>query len=360
MPNSSKHDRPLEHLPGTSLSFSDRVLAWFDMHGRKDLPWQTPRDPYRVWISEIMLQQTQVTTVIDYFHRFMARFPDLPSLAHSDMDSVLSLWAGLGYYARARNLHRTAQYLMERHEGNFPETIDELESLPGIGRSTAGAILSLGLDIPAPILDGNVRRVLARHDAVQGWPGQSGPLKHLWTLSTERTPEIRTANYNQAMMDLGALICTPKAPACERCPLSATCIAQLNDEMHRYPERRPTKAVPVRQAFWLILRNEQGEIYLESRPPSGLWGGLWTLPEFEQLEELNDWCVKHMKPEMTFERMRQQRHTFSHFHLDFVPILSDIVATTGDGTSPLPGRFHDPERLDQVPAPVKSLLRTLK
>lgn len=307
-----------------------------------------------------MLQQTQVTTVIDYFHRFMARFPDLPSLAKSDMNSVLSLWAGLGYYARARNLLRSAQCLMESHQGIFPETIDELERLPGIGRSTAGAILSLGLNKPAPILDGNVRRVLARHDAVQGWPGQSGPLKQLWALSTERTPQVRTADYNQAMMDLGALICTPKAPTCDRCPLSATCIAHLSNEIHLYPERRPAKQVPARQAFWLILRNDQGEIYLESRPLSGLWGGLWTLPEFEQLGELTDWCIKHMKAETTFERMPQQRHTFSHFHLDFVPILSDIVGTIGDAKTPMPGRFHHPDRVDQVPAPVKALLRTLK
>lgn len=344
-------------MPNTS-DFEFRVLAWFDAHGRKDLPWQSPRDPYRVWVSEIMLQQTQVRTVIDYFERFMSRFPTLEALAQSDLDAVLGLWAGLGYYARARNLHRTAQLLLTQHQGLFPASLEALEKLPGIGRSTAGAILSLGYGLRAPILDGNVRRVLARHWAIDGWPGQTGTLRTLWDLSESLTPEVRAADFNQAMMDIGALICTARTPACSECPLQMTCLAYREKTPSQYPGRKPTKAMPVRMTYWLVIRNPSGQIYLEQRPKSGIWGGLLSFPEFATLEALEAFSMTHFGVRAAINPLPQRRHTFSHFHLDIFPLLSDIE---GDAKAPLGpgGCFHDLNRAERLPAPVRKLLGEL-
>lgn len=339
--------------------FQSQVLLWFDAHGRRDLPWQTPRDPYRVWVSEIMLQQTQVETVIDYFHRFMERFPSLMALARSDLDDVLGLWAGLGYYARARNLHRTAQQLLEKHQGQFPTSLEALVALPGIGRSTAGAILSLGLGISAPILDGNVRRVLARHWAIEGWSGQADTLRKLWELSTALTPKIRAADFNQAMMDLGAMICTPRAPACEACPLKLTCQAHQEGNPLLYPGRKMTRAIPIRTTYWLVLRKPSGAIYLEQRPEQGIWGGLLSFPEFETGEALEAFCRRQYGPCHFSTPIPQRRHTFSHFHLDFCPVLSDIDEDA-DVPLGLTGCFHDTDGVNRVPAPVKKLLQDLR
>ena len=340
-------------------TFQNAVLRWYDRHGRKHLPWQNPQTPYRVWISEIMLQQTQVETVIDFFQRFMTRFPDIEVLAKSDIDTVLSLWAGLGYYARARNLHKTAVIVADQHKGQFPETLEALTALPGIGRSTAGAILTLGLGKSAAILDGNVRRVLARHDAVEGWPGQSTTQKALWTLSEKRTPVKRAAHYNQAMMDLGALICRPKSPNCNACPLEETCLARQRDSVHLFPARRPNRALPVRKSFWLILKNQRGEIYLEQRPPSGLWGGLLAFPEFESLEALLSWANEFSGRDDRLEYLPERRHTFSHFHLDHIPV---VITTEDESATPSgmrEGHFHAPNQVKKVPTPVKYLLGTL-
>ncbi len=339
--------------------FQSRVLLWFDTHGRKNLPWQSPQDPYRVWVSEIMLQQTQVGTVIDYFHRFMSRFPSLLALAESDVDAVLGLWAGLGYYARARNLHRTAQQLVKAHQGQFPASLEALVQLPGIGRSTAGAILSLGMGLSAPILDGNVRRVLARHWALSGWPGQADTLRKLWELSASLTPEIRAADFNQAMMDLGSLICTPRTPACLECPLNLSCLGHQEGSPTRYPGRKTARAIPVRNAYWLILRKPSGQIYLEQRPNRGIWGGLLSLPEFETREALEAFFLTAFGPHHFDVPMPQRRHTFSHFHLDFCPVLSDIEEDA-DVPSGLAGRFHDAHRVDRLPTPVRRLLGDLR
>lgn len=262
-----------------SSPFPDRVLAWFERHGRKDLPWQNPRDAYRVWVSEIMLQQTQVSTVIPYFERWMRRFPDIETLAAAPEDAVLSLWSGLGYYARARNMYKTAQLCTERFGGRLPDNAEELTELPGIGRSTANAILSQAFDHPAAVLDGNVKRLLARHAGIEGWPGEARVQSKLWLEAEARLPGRGAADYSQAMMDLGALVCTRSKPACRRCPVSDDCRALEFNAIDRIPAPRPRKPVPEKTVHMLVLRDGEGRTLLQRRPPSGIWGGLWSLPE---------------------------------------------------------------------------------
>jgi len=299
--------------------FQQNILAWFDQYGRKDLPWQKAITPYRVWLSETMLQQTQVATVIPYFNIFIEKFPDIESLANAPVDEVLHLWSGLGYYARARNLHKTAQLIAER--GSFPDTLNELIELPGIGLSTAGAIFSIAFNKSHPILDGNVKRVLTRFKAVSGWPGNSAVNKELWAISTRLTPVDRVADYTQAMMDLGATVCTRSKPACEACPLNADCLARRADNVSAYPTPKPAKILPVKQAIFLLLSDADNRILLEKRPPTGIWGGLWSLPEFDSIEAAYDWCLTkniHIADQQT---LATKRHTFSHYHLDYTPLL---------------------------------------
>lgn len=300
--------------------FADRVLAWFDRFGRKDLPWQQAVTPYRVWVSEIMLQQTQVTTVIPYFERFMARFPDVASLALAPQDEVLHHWSGLGYYARARNLHQAAKQIVTRHGGEFPLGLEQLRALPGIGRSTAGAVVSLSKGEWAPILDGNVKRVLARHHAVSGWPGQAAVLKRLWQLAETHTPRDRVGAYNQAMMDLGATLCMRSRPRCEDCPVAASCIAREQGRWREFPGKKPKKTLPQRQVQMLLLRNPAGELLLQQRPPHGVWGGLWGFPEAAIDADPLQWCEQAGLGKARLEReLAPRRHTFSHFHLDILP-----------------------------------------
>jgi len=301
-------------------TFASRVLDWFEHHGRKDLPWQQG-DPYAVWVSEIMLQQTQVATVIPYYQRFMARFPSLTELARADLDEVLHHWSGLGYYARARNLHQAARQAQSQHAGRLPKQIELLQALPGIGRSTAGAILSLALGQPHPILDGNVKRVLARHFAVEGWPGQAKVLRRLWSLSERLTPQHATAAYNQAMMDLGSLICRRGVPECDRCPLRESCLAFAQDRQQSLPTPKPRKQLPVKRGYLLVLRNPAGEVLLERRPPSGIWGGLWSLPECPVDQPPEHWCRESLACEpVSVTHLARRRHTFSHFHFDITPL----------------------------------------
>ena len=302
------------------MSFSDKVLAWFDRHGRTDLPWQQQPTLYRVWVSEIMLQQTQVQTVIPYYQRFMQRFPDLQALADAPLDDVLHHWSGLGYYARARNLHKAAQQVRDDMAGRFPEAVDALMQLPGIGRSTAGAILSLACNQHHAILDGNVKRVLARFHAVEGWPGKTAVLKQLWALSEAATPARRVAAYNQAMMDLGATLCRRGRPECDKCPLVSDCVARRQQRQQAYPASRPRRELPVREVHMLLLVSPGHDVYLEQRPASGIWGGLWSLPEFDSRAGVQDWCDRHslaVNDEM--QVWPAVRHTFSHFHLDIMP-----------------------------------------
>lgn len=306
-----------------TVSFAERVLVWYQQYGRKTLPWQLNKTPYRVWVSEIMLQQTQVATVIPYYHAFMARFPDVLSLANAEQDEVLHLWTGLGYYARARNLHKAAQTIRDHYQGQFPEQFEEVLGLPGIGRSTAGAVLSLSLGQHHGILDGNVKRVLARWLAQQGWPGQKNVENDLWEQVARLTPASGVTQYNQAMMDLGATICTRSKPKCELCPVSDDCQALALNTPTAFPHSKPKKTVqPVKQAHLLLLKHGQ-QLLLEQRPPHGIWGGLYCFPEFHQEQDLKDW-LKRYPDASTPQPLPCFRHTFSHFHLDISPWLVEI------------------------------------
>jgi len=340
-------------------NFSAAVLAWFDQYGRKQLPWQTDRTPYRVWISEIMLQQTQVVTVIPYFERFMACFPEVAALADAALDAVIAHWAGLGYYARARNLHRAARIVVDRHRGNLPVTVEELTALPGIGRSTAGAILSLGSGIRAPILDGNVKRVLCRYRGIEGWPGDSGTLAALWRLSDDLTPAARVADYNQAMMDLGATVCIKRKPDCSSCPIGLKCMAVRAGRVDAIPAPKPRRALPVRQCFMLALKDERGAFYLEKRPAVGIWGGLWSLPEFDSEDDVYAWLVKRHIDCSELERLPRRRHTFSHYRLDFVPLVACIKSEHGGVGESSPWRWSMPDEAIGLPAPVLKLMEDL-
>ena len=340
--------------------FADRVLDWFDQHGRKDLPWQRDINPYRVWVSEIMLQQTQVGTVIPYFDRFMAEFPTVQDLADAPLDRVLHLWTGLGYYARARNLHKAAVRVCEDFDGQFPLEVDELETLPGVGRSTAGAIASIAGRKRAVILDGNVKRVLARHGAVSGWPGAAAVQRQLWELAEERTPNRRCADYSQAIMDLGATLCTRSAPDCERCPVALDCQALEQGRQQDFPGKKPRKSLPIRSTTFLMVQAANGDIWLQRRPASGIWGGLWCFPEVAGEGDPANWCVDRwgLIPAST-EHWEPFRHTFSHYHLDIQPVQVTLDTTPSgvmEATDQLwYNRRHPPEI--GLAAPVAALLQ---
>ena len=339
--------------------FAARLLAWARRHGRHDLPWQKRRTPYRVWVSEIMLQQTQVATVIPYFRSFMQRFPTVQALADAPADEVLHQWTGLGYYARARNLHQAARIIRDRHGGRFPRELEAVQALPGIGRSTAGAILALVAGQRHPILDGNVKRVLARHAAVPGWPGDKRVEQRLWTLAEAHTPQTRVADYTQAIMDLGATLCTRSRPRCGECPVAADCAARKLGQQAKFPAPKPRKVMPVRRTRMLLLLAEGG-VFLERRPPAGIWGGLWGFPELAVDADIAAWCRQRFGAAPRSVRERESlRHSFSHFHLDIEPVEVRLgaAASVQEGESrwqPL-GR---PLRVG-LAAPVKKLLDRL-
>jgi len=344
------------------MEFSNAVLDWFDRHGRKDLPWQIDISPYRVWVSEIMLQQTQVNTVIPYFERFMERFPTLESLAAANLDEVLHLWTGLGYYARARNLHKTAGLIVQNHAGQFPGSSEALENLPGIGRSTAGAILSISGGKRAPILDGNVKRVLCRYHCVDSWSGHTPTLKHLWQLAESYTPRKRVADYTQAIMDLGAMVCTRSNPLCPECPLTGTCQSNLTGTQSIYPVSKPKKALPVKSVQMLMIRNQKGEVLLTKRPPSGIWGGLWSFPEIA-LGEQPEPQVIHLlgQPPHRCESWGSFRHTFSHYHLEITPVLVEIFPSSSAIMEAHRQVWYKGDALDKLglAAPVKKLINKI-
>lgn len=346
-----------------SQHFVERVLTWFDVHGRTHLPWQQDINPYRVWVSEIMLQQTQVATVIGYFERFMARFPDVESLAQADTDEVLHLWTGLGYYARARNLHKCAQQVMTDWQGDFPTSVEGLVGLPGIGRSTAGAIASLAMGLNEPILDGNVKRVLARHFAVAGWPGNGAVLKQLWHISEQLTPQQRCAEYTQVMMDLGASLCSRSKPACDQCPLQTTCVSYQQGNMLDYPGKKPKRIKPVKSVYLLMQQNDSGELLLEQRPPAGIWGGLWSFPEVSGDEPINAVCQAQFGAAVNLQCWSAFRHTFSHYHLDITPVLikAQVGLTQATGVAESTARWYGTESIPDVglAAPVKKLWQQL-
>jgi A/G-specific adenine glycosylase len=309
-----------------SRSFSGRLLRWYAAHGRHDLPWQHPRSAYRVWVSEIMLQQTQVATVIDYFARFVERFPNLQALAHAPLDDVLALWAGLGYYSRARNLHRAADLCIERHGGDLPDSLAELAALPGIGRSTAGAILAQAHGQRVPILDGNAKRVLARFHGVRGDLSRPHAQRTLWRLSEDALPQQQLPDYTQALMDLGATLCTRRTPRCGDCPLHADCVARRDDLTAEIPATRRRTALPQRALYLLLVTDAQQRVLLVRRPPSGIWGGLWSLPEATD----RDTAVRDAQDRygLTLGGTRALPsivHTFTHFRLTANPLHARLV-----------------------------------
>jgi A/G-specific adenine glycosylase len=348
-------------MPHDTLSRA--LLPWFDQYGRKHLPWQQQPDPYRVWVSEIMLQQTQVTTVIPYYEKFMARFPSVEALAAADLDTVLHLWTGLGYYARARNLHKTAGIVATTYNGKFPQSLEELSALPGIGRSTAGAIIALGMKQRAVILDGNVKRVLSRVYCIEGWPDQPKVQQTLWQLAEEATPTERCAAYTQAIMDLGATLCSRSKPACGLCPLNSICEAWLQNRTSEFPQRKPAKALPEKQTCMLIFHDRaNNRVLLEQRPAQGIWGGLWSFPETENADSFDPGMHRDLLPDMRSARLwAPLRHTFTHFHLDITPVLIPLEQThvgVGESARLLWYDLENPQEIG-LAAPVKKLLNKL-
>ena len=340
-------------------SFAPALLEWHAAQGRHDLPWQQQRSPYRVWISEIMLQQTQVLTVIGYFERFLARFPDVRTLAEAPLDEVLHLWSGLGYYARARNLHRTAVQICSEHGGEFPQRFEEVARLPGIGRSTAGAILALACDQSHPILDGNVRRVLARVFAVPGRTGEREFEQKLWELSASLTPDSEVARYTQAMMDLGATLCTRRQPRCADCPLRGRCMALATADPHDFPAARRRAPRRERAAWLLFARRADGSVRLVRRPARGIWGGLWSPPEFADRES----ALEAAGPARRVRDAAPVQHAFTHFDLVLHPLWFDAAESwcvAESGPDPAPEMlWYNPARPSSVglPAPISLLLQ---
>lgn len=307
---------------------AEPLLAWFDRHGRHDLPWQHPRTPYRVWIGEIMLQQTQVATVIGYFQRFMARFPTVEALAEAKSDDVMAHWAGLGYYARARNLHKAAKQIVAEHGGRFPPDVDSLMALPGIGRSTAGAVVAQAFGIRAPILDGNAKRVLARVAGMTTTPGTAAHDKALWALAEQYTPHERITDYTQAIMDLGATCCTRRNPDCHACPLACRCMAFQQGRQTEIPRPRKKRARPQRWTKVLLVRDNANRLLLVKRPPTGIWGGLWSLPEIALEADVRSACRERLGMEVIPGREKSPLiHDFTHFRLVIHPQEVKFVDT---------------------------------
>jgi A/G-specific adenine glycosylase len=341
--------------------FASRLLAWFDRCGRHDLPWQHPRTPYRVWLSEIMLQQTQVRVVAPYFERFVAALPDVASLARAPLDEVLALWSGLGYYARARNLHAAAQRCLAEHGGELPRDIDALVALPGIGRSTAGAILAQAWGERFPILDGNVKRVLARWHGIDGWPGTPAVEKRMWTIAESQLPAHRLADYTQAQMDFGATLCTRFDPACIVCPVHDGCAALREGRIAELPTPKPGKPLPERSAVVLLARDRDDRVLLQRRTPVGVWAALWSLPEAADHALARDWFVQHLEGDYDAgEPLAAIAHGFTHYRLQLQPLhwrelaLHARVADNGDL------RWVARAELATlgIPAPIRKLLET--
>lgn len=342
----------------SSVGFSELLVPWFEIHGRRNLPWQQDPTPYRVWISEVMLQQTQVETVKPYFERFIMRFPDVATLAAAPQDEVLRLWSGLGYYARARNLHRGAQEIAVRHGGRLPKSLQALVALPGIGRSTAGAILALSHGQRQPILDGNVKRVLARVFLVEDAPESTKGMRTLWEHAEACTPRSRVAEYTQAIMDLGATICTRANPACDRCPLQVRCGAFVTGRVSRLPVPRRRAPRRLRRSHMLIVLRE-GRVLLERRPPRGIWGGLWVPPEFPEAEAAEAWAgSRFLSSAAAMKRLPVLRHAFTHFDLDIEPWVLEIGGAARE-TAEEGARWQELTALNAVglPAPVARLLK---
>ncbi len=339
--------------------FAQKLLAWYDQHGRRDLPWKQSMTPYRVWLAEIMLQQTQVKTVRDYFLRFTERFPDLHTLADAPLDAVLTQWAGLGYYARARNLHRAAQWIHDHHGGVFPQDFQQVIALPGIGRSTAGAILAQAFNQRWPILEGNVKRVLSRFHEIEGYSGEPAVETTLWALADRHTPSERVADYTQAIMDLGATLCT-RAPQCIACPQQSECGAFRHQRVTALPVPKPKKVLPTRHTTLLLIEQANDAIWLERRPEKGIWGGLWSLPEVatDDDDPTQTWQQKLGVVLISKQKWARLRHSFTHFHLEMEVERWQVSRLENETVEESTGLWYDPKTLAAVAlaAPIQKLL----
>ncbi|HEY6821931.1 MAG TPA: A/G-specific adenine glycosylase [Burkholderiales bacterium] len=337
--------------------FSARVIQWQRRHGRRRLPWQNTRDPYKVWLSEIMLQQTQVAAVVPYYVRFLGRFPTVDALAAAPQEEVLRLWSGLGYYARARNLHAAARAVAVL--GRFPDSAREIATLPGVGRSTAAAIAAFAFGERAAILDGNVKRVLARAYGIEGWPGDRAVEKHLWALAERLLPARGIASYTQGLMDLGATVCHKRNPRCTRCPIQRACVARARGLLAEIPAPRPNKPLPVKRATWLVLVRS-GKVLLEKRPSRGVWGGLWAFPEKRRCT-IAAQCRSLGYQVAGVTRLPALEHGFTHFRLKIQPVLCKVAkpdTSSKDGavTTWMPlGEAGEAA----IPSPVRSLIERL-
>lgn len=337
-------------------NFATRLIDWQKTHGRHDLPWQNTRDPYAVWLSEIMLQQTQVASVIPYFLRFVARFPDIAALAAATQDEVLAHWSGLGYYARGRNLHRAAQLVMERHNGIFPADFEQVMALPGIGRSTAAAILAFAFGQRRAILDGNVKRVLARCFGIAGYPGEKAVENLLWQKAEALLPDSGIETYTQALMDLGATVCA-RRPGCGPCPLRTVCVAYNENRLAELPTPKPRKAQPQKETAMLILRH-RGEVYLEKRPPTGIWGGMWSFPETGLSDDAG--LARFGFKAKAGAALPEILHTFTHFRLRIVPRLFEVTEVQPQVQQPNGLWIAPIDALDAaIPAPIREILMRL-
>jgi len=340
--------------------FASRLLGWYDSHGRHDLPWQHPRTPYRVWLSEIMLQQTQVRVVAPYFERFVAALPGVAALAAASLDEVLALWSGLGYYARARNLHAAARMCVELHEGELPRDHAALVALPGIGRSTAGAILAQAWGDRHPILDGNVKRVLARYHGIEGWPGTPAVEKQLWGHADAHVPIARLADYTQAQMDFGATLCTRYDPACILCPLASDCVALRTGRVAELPTPRPGKPLPERSALILLARDAHARVLLQRRPATGVWAALWSLPEAPDDDSARGWFDRHVAGDYDAgETVPPIAHAFTHYRLLLRPLRWSNVAMRPQVADNDDLRWFDRAQFASlgIPAPIRKLLQ---
>jgi A/G-specific adenine glycosylase len=341
-------------------AFARAIIRWQRRHGRRDLPWQGTRDPYAIWLAEIMLQQTQVASVVPYYLRFRSRFPDIARLAAADEDEVLRLWSGLGYYSRARNLHRAAALIVARHGGRFPRRLADIEKLPGIGRSTAAAIAGFAFGARAAILDGNVKRVLARHFVIEGFPGAPLVERELWRLAESLVPARDNADYIQGLMDLGATLCTAHNPQCTRCPVRRTCGAYAANRTAELPAPRPRRRVPTRRTTMLVLRHG-GEVLLEKRPSVGVWGGLWSFPEVGRGDDPVAASARRYGCEVSrLTRLGGLRHGFTHFTLEITPLLATVRRLRPRAAQPGVVWLPIEEALGAaVPVPVRKLLAAL-
>jgi A/G-specific adenine glycosylase len=359
--------RIVKKSPSQDTGFAQALIDWQKQHGRHQLPWQGTRDPYRIWLSEIMLQQTQVATVIPYYARFLARFPDVAALAAAPTEEVMAHWSGLGYYTRARNLHRCAQQIVERHAGSFPPDPATLSSLPGIGKSTAAAIAAFAFGARAAILDGNVKRVFCRVFGIEGFPGQVAVERDLWQRAEALLPAREIEAYTQGLMDLGATLCTRTRPACERCPMQSRCMAHASGRTSELPARKPKKAIPEKSTVMLVVVHK-GEILMEQRPPKGIWGGLLSLPELNRLSTGDSDVDLHQQLALALSSfgdvdditmLTRFVHGFTHYRLLVMPVQvtlrqRHVMAAQSDY------QWRDLAQIGEaaLPSPVRKLLET--